>query len=83
MTSTTWYHKNCSGGAGDDWIDGHGVVHCDCRSDNIFNLRFECASNKEAKQFQNFLDLRKTILGISMSLDGADDDDVEAMDDWI
>ena len=73
---------NCSGDAA-DWIDGNGVVHCGCRSDNVFDLRFLCSSNKEAKQFSNFLDLRKTILGIAMSLEGGDSDEVDAMDDWI
>ena len=73
---------NCTG-PGDDWIDGNGVVHCDCRSDNVFDLRFLCSSNKEAKQFTNFLDLRKTILGIVMSLEGEDSDEVDAMDNFI
>ena len=49
----------------------------------MFDLRFLCRSNKEAKQYVNFLDLRKTLLGISMSLDGDDSEELDAMDNWI
>ena len=46
-------------------------------------MRFLCNSNNEAKQFPNFLDLRKTLLGIAMSLDGGDSEELDAMDEWI
>ena len=75
-----WSHMGCGT---EDWIDGEGVVHCACAQRNIFDLRFECASNQEAAQFLNYLDLRKTLCSITMSLDGVEDAEVDALEEWI
>lgn len=58
---------------------------CDCDERNIFDLRFLCNSTKEAKQYLNYLDLRKTLVGINMAMDGEalGPDAVDELEDWI
>ena len=68
-----------------DWIDGTGTVHCDCAARNIFDLRFQCATNNEAASFSNYLDLRKTLTAINLAMEaeGLDEDELDALEDWI
>ena len=59
------------------------MVHCGCCTRNIFDLRFLCKSTQEASEFTNYLDLRKTLTSISMSIENIDDDELDALEEWI
>ena len=80
MRIILWQHEACGTA---DWIDGNGMVHCNCAQRNIFDLRFRCTTNVEAAGFANFLDLRNTLLSINMSNQQANPADYEQLSDWI
>ena len=78
-----WQHMRCESA---DWIDGTGMVHCNCSQPrNIFDLRFLCNSTNEASHFSNYLDLRKTLASITLSMDGSalTPDELDDLEDWI
>ena len=61
-----WYHLGCNQS---DYIDGRGMILCGCAGERcLFDLGFICNSTNETASYENYLDVRKAINALNMTL---------------
>jgi len=62
----SWYHLGCNQV---DYIDGRGMILCGCAEERcLFDLEFICSTTGEINSFDNYLDARKTLNTLNMTL---------------
>ena len=76
-----WYHLGCNQS---DYIDGRGMILCGCAGERcLFDLRFICSSKNRTASYDNYLDARKSINALNITLSVEWEGDIDCIETFV